>query len=378
MQKYSDNEWHTDSGSVYTSDEVESVLRQLGIQVVEETVNDFVSLCPYHGNTDTPAFSTSKTYGYSVCFNPSCAVGTDRRLTLVDLVMNQKGLSRIAAKRFVLNARDYSDEALRKKFESQAEPEDIEFSSVAIENMKNRLWSTPRAIEYLKSRGFEEETIDHFNIGFTPKSISPMYREWDMVATPAYNDKSMPVGIVCRAIESKVFKNYGPLANGRGFHKSHIVFNLNEARKHSSSLILVESTFDAMRIWQAGYKNVGALLGGSLSTIQKSLIMRNFSDIIIMTDNESDENGQRDYIPQCKRCLRLKNPMCQGHSAGRELGMKISKELSSLGVSWAVWDNRQVYPHHAKDATDLTEIEIIRCLRNAIPHFDYVDYYPTW
>jgi hypothetical protein len=36
-----------------------------------------------------------------------------------------------------------------------------------------------------------------------------------------------------------------------------------------------------------------------------------------------------------------------------------------------VYDEEEVYPRNAKDATDMTEAEINQCLRNAVNNFEY-------
>lgn len=363
---------------VYTADQVENVLREIGIEVRDETENDWLSYCPFHGNTDSPAFSTSKTSGYSLCFNPACAVGTDPKegpLNLERLVLKMKGFSRIEAKRFIL-LRKNANSTFEERFDS-IKIEDIElkeFPPQAIEVMHERFMLTQVAKDYMKGRGFEKETMEHFKVGFTPASTGynvPVYRPHDMIVVPAYDHKSKPVGLVGRSLVGKEFKNYGPDAGGRGFHKSKIVWNLNNARKHET-IILTESTFDSMRVHQAGYPNVGALLGGTLSREQEGLLKRHFSRIIIMTDNETGDD--RIFHRHCRKCLNKRFDYCQGHQPGRDLGMQIVERLPNIKVSWAVYDERNVYANNVKDAAAMTDKDIVTCLRNAIPHFDYMEW----
>lgn len=365
------DEWAS-SREVYSPREVEAVLRALGIEVREETENDFISLCPYHGNTDSPAFSTSKRYGFSICFNPSCAVGSDRRLTLEGLAKHLKGLDHFAAKRFVTVHKGDSGMSFAEKFDS-VKIEDIElkeFPLTAIDKMHDRFMQTLAAKEYMKGRGFQKETMEHFKVGFTRASFKPIYKP-DMVVVPAFDHKSRPVGLVGRSIVGKDFKNFGAEPNGTGFHKSKIVWNLQNARKYET-VILTESTFDAMRIHQSGYPNVGALLGGSLSATQKELLNRHFTRIVIFTDNETGDDII--YHRHCAKCLREKHDMCQGHKPGRDLGMKIAEELPRMKVSWATYDDKHVYARNVKDAAAMSDDEIRQCLRNAISHYEYLEW----
>lgn len=365
------NEWESDS-QVYTPRQVESVLRALNISVEDETENDFVSLCPYHGNTDTPAFSTSKVHGYSICFNPACNIGADDRLSLERLVREQKHLNHFEAKRFIILQKDVGV-SFAKQFDSIRIESDVlkEFSSEAIKATHARLRATPQALDYLYGRGFVDDTLDHFHVGFTLAAREPVYRAQDMIVVPAYDHRGRPVGLVGRSLVGKVFKNYGAEDNGTGFHKSKIVWNLNNARRHES-IIITESTFDAMRVHQSGYPNVGALLGGSLSKTQGELLQRHFASVVIMTDNEQGDDIT--YHKRCAKCLRAGNDMCQGHKPGRELGMKIAEALPRMKIKWAAYDDKYIYANNVKDATAMTDDQIRQSLRNAISHFEYIDW----
>lgn len=365
-----------DTKEIYAPAEVEAVLRSLGLEIHEETENDFLSFCPYHGNTVDPAFSTSKRYGYSICFNPACAKGHDFRLTLEGLVRDLKGLDSMSAKRFIVRAKGQSGISFEEKFDSiKEEPEELkEFPAAAIDKMHERFMATPAATEYMKGRGFMRDTMAHFKVGFTPQSLQgPVYRKQDMVVVPAYDNKARPVGLVGRSIVGKDFKNFGAEDNGTGFHKSKIVWNLQNARRYET-VILTESTFDAMRIHQAGYPNVGALLGGSLSKAQMDLLNRHFSHAIIFTDSENEENGEMTYHRRCSKCVKAGYKMCAGHSPGRDLGMKIAETLPRIKTSWAVYDEKQIYAGNVKDAAAMSDDDIRRCLRGAISHFEYLDW----
>lgn len=364
-----------DTKEVYSPAEVEAVLTALGVDIRDETENDFLSFCPYHGNTDSPAFSTSKRYGFSVCFNPSCAVGTEFRLTLDRLARDLKALDHMSAKRFVIRHKGESGESFRDKFDAiKVEDEELkEFSQAAVDKMHERFMSTPAAKEYMKGRGMHKDTVEHFKVGFTPASTGPVYRKQDMIVVPAYDHRSRPVGLVGRSLVGKEFKNFGAEPNGTGFHKSKIIWNLQNARRYET-IILAESTFDAMRIHQAGYPNVGALLGGSLSAVQQDLLNRHFSRAIIFTDSENMENGEMTFHRRCTKCLKQKFDMCQGHAPGRDLGMKIAESLPRLRITWAAYDDKHVYANNVKDAAAMTDDQIRQCLRNAISHYEYLDW----
>jgi len=119
-----------------------------------------------------------------------------------------------------------------------------------------------------------------------------------------------------------------------------------------------------MRIHQAGYPNVIALLGGHITSYHRDLIDRSFDRIVIMTDFD-----KKVYRPNCRKCQGLRE--CEGHRPGRELGWAIANGLPNKKLFWAAYDDECVYPHNAKDAGDMTDNEIRQCLSQAVSHFAY-------
>jgi len=77
-----------------------------------------------------------------------------------------------------------------------------------------------------------------------------------------------------------------------GFPKSQVVFNLHRAVWESARWgLVVEGFFDCLQVHQAGYRNVVALLGVSLSEAQEKLLLERFARLVLMLDG--DEAGQR-------------------------------------------------------------------------------------
>jgi DNA primase len=123
---------------------------------------------------------------------------------------------------------------------------------------------------YLKERGFAPETITAFGVGLcTGKSIMA-----GRIAIPIHNELGELVAYAGR------WPGMPPEGEGKyklptGFHKSLVVYNLHRAREHAkeAGLIVVEGFFDAMRVWQAGFPNVVALMGSTMSEAQEELIV---------------------------------------------------------------------------------------------------------
>lgn len=312
----------------YAPSHIKSVLKEIGLDIVGETGNDFLCYCPFHSNRHTSSFSVSQTSGAFICFNPACG----ETGTLIDLIKRTTDKNDFQSLRLIANketeALNNFDEIMSDLFEEK--PEFNEFPQETIDRLHADLAGNKLAREYLGSRLITKESADYFWLGYSPAM--------NMVVTPVHSPDGLPIGIVGRSIEGKTFKNSTNLP------KSKTLFNIHRAKKIGDQVIVCESNFDAIRIHQAGFPNVVATLGGFLSNEQQNLLNRYFNKIIIMTD--ADE-------------------------AGRELGKSISVKLKNKDISWASYGYKEIYPHGAKDAGDLTEEEIKICVKNSISDIEY-------
>jgi DNA primase len=312
----------------YAPAHIKSVLKSIGLEIVGETNNDFLCYCPFHSNRHTSSFSVSREKGAFICFNPSCGEAG----TLQELVRRVTHKNEFEVLRFISSketeALENFDELLSEAMEDK--PVFTKFSQDTLNNLYNELLSENKAIDYFKSRGINKESVDYFQLGYSSNQ--------GMVTVPVHNPDGMPIGLVGRSIEGKSFKNSTNLP------KSKTMFNIHRAKKIGDHVIVVESSFDAIRIHQAGFPNVVATLGGFLSTEQHQLLNRYFNRITIMTDADL---------------------------AGRQLGLSIANKLKMKDVLWASCEYGKIYPHDAKDAGDMTDEEIKFCIKNAVSDIEY-------
>ena len=220
------------------------------------------------------------------------------------------------------------DEMLSEAMEDK--PLFKEFSEETLKKLYTDLITTSPGKEYFLSRGINQQSIIDFGLGYSSNM--------NMVTVPVHSPDGMAIGIVGRSIEGKSFKNSTNLP------KSKTLFNIHRAKKIGDHVIVVESSFDAIRVHQAGFPNVVATLGGFLSKEQHSLLNRHFNKITVMTDADQ---------------------------AGRDLGKSIVTKLKFKDLLWASCEYGKIYPHDAKDAGDLTDEEIKACIKNSVSDMEY-------
>jgi DNA primase len=312
----------------YSPAHIKSILKTIGLEIVGETGNDFLCYCPFHSNRHTSSFSVSREKGAFICFNPSCGESG----TLLELVKRTMHKNDFESMRFISSketeALENFDELLSDAIADT--PTFEEFSHETLVKLNDDLVTEWKAQKYFESRGIKMESGKYFNLGYS--------KNMDMVTVPVHSPDGMPIGIVGRSIEGKSFKNSTNLP------KSKTLFNVHRAKKIGDHVIVVESSFDAIRIHQAGFPNVVATLGGFLSTEQQHLLNRYFNRITIMTDSDL---------------------------AGRELGLSIANKLRMKDILWSSCGYGKIYPHDAKDAGDMTDEEIIFCIKNAVSDIEY-------
>ena len=150
--------------------------------------------------------------------------------------------------------------------------EEVEFDRELVARLNEQLHQSPRALAYIKKRQIDHD-IDKFMLGYSESR--------DMVTVPVHYPSGMLMGFVGRSIEGKNFQNTP------GLKKSKTLFNLHRV-KLAESVILVESSFDAIRLDAFGIPAV-ATLGAAVSKTQVELLDKYFIQVYLVPD--IDEAG---------------------------------------------------------------------------------------
>lgn len=331
------NKFGVSDSKRYSARHVKTVLQEIGVRIASETSHDFLCYCPVHDNRNTPSMSVSKTKDGYLCFNADCGASGN----LADLVSRVTGRNYFEASRLLLSHQPNEQDNFQEDLQIvlTPEPEFPEFSQEVLDRMYLDIKAPGNdGAKYLHGRGFTDDTIDYFKVGYSKKK--------DMVAVPMHSPAGKPVGVVGRSIAGKTFKNSVGLPTSKTF------FNLHRARRIGPACIITEASFDAMAIKQAGFPNVVANLSSKVSDVKLKLLDRHFDKIIIFADNRDID------------------------AAGRAMGNIIAQHfLNRKEILWAMYNWEEVYPDNLKDPSaileNLGEEAVAECVHNAISHFEY-------
>ena len=316
------------SSTQYAPNHIKAIVKEIGLRIISESNNNLVIYCPFHNNTHSPSFYISEENGAWLCFNPACGETGN----IIQLIKKVTGKNDFESIRLISSKEaerlDNFDEALNQMIEEK--PDFIEFDQKKLDDLTLELTLNKQARDYFESRGINQASMTYFKLGYSEAQ--------GMVIVPVHSPDGIPVGLVGRSITEKKFKNSTNLP------KNKTLFNIHRAKKIGDHVIIVESSFDAIRVHQSGFPNVVATLGGHISPDNINLLNRYFNKITIMTD--ADE-------------------------AGRALGLSISNKLKNKDILWASYTYGKIYPHDAKDSGDMTEAEIQSCIKNAVSDVEY-------
>jgi hypothetical protein len=146
--------------------------------------------------------------------------------------------------------------------------------------LKFRLAGIDPSHPYIEKRGIELTTARLFGIGY----YSGHGMLSDRVVIPIHNQSGHLIAYAGRSVDGREPKYRLP----PGFRKSAELFNLHRIVLNAERdwVFLVECFFDCMKVHQAGYRNVVALMGCSLSDRQACLLGEHFDEVVLLLDGD--------------------------------------------------------------------------------------------
>lgn len=298
--------------------------------IIEDVVGEFVPLkkrganflgnCPFH-NEKTPSFTVSPAKGIYKCF------GCGKAGNSVNFIMEHEHYSYPEALKFI--ARKYNIEIEEEELtDEQKEAADERESLYIVSNyaanyFKKQLHESDEGkaigLSYFLERGFREDIIDKFQLGYSPDEWTAFTDEAEKAGhNLKYLDKS---GLSIVKGEKKFDRFKGrvifPIHNLSGrvlgfggrilktddkaakylnspesdiYSKSKVLYGIYYAKKAISQediCYLVEGYTDVISLYQSGVENVVSSSGTSLTEGQIRLIKRFTPNITILFDGDA-------------------------------------------------------------------------------------------
>jgi len=133
---------------------------------------------------------------------------------------------------------------------------------------------------YLNTRGIGHATAVEFGVGFYPGPGLMQHR----LVFPIEDEAGRLVGYCGRSLDGSEPRYRFPPR----FSKSQLLFNLHRATTtRQAHVVVVEGFFDCLKVYQAGFHSVVALMGSSLYEPQRELLVRHFRHVSLMLDGDA-------------------------------------------------------------------------------------------
>ena len=281
---------------------------------------NYIGLCPFH-NEKSPSFTVSPSKEIYKCF------GCGRSGNAISFLMEHEKYSYVEALKWL--AAKYNVEIEEKETSPEYKQQQQTADSLYIINkfaqqfFSDSLFNSEEGINvgisYLKERGFREETIKEFQLGYNPeardtfakaaiekqfnkdllqKSGLVVARESGLqdnyrgrIIFPIHNQSGKVNGFGARLIrKNDKAPKYINTPENEIYVKSKILYGLwfsRQAIDKNDECLLVEGYTDVVSLHQAGIENVVASGGTSLTPDQLRLIKKYTSNLTILYDGDA-------------------------------------------------------------------------------------------
>ena len=307
-----------------TQKSVQEIIETAKVEdVIEEFVNlkrrgvNLIGLCPFH-NEKTPSFTVSPAKNLYKCF------GCGKAGNAVGFLMEHESMSFPEALRYLAKKYNIEIEETQVSEEYKEERKYLDSLFIINDYAKNyyeeQLFLTDIGksvgLHYFKERGYREETIRKFGLGFahnksdafTLKATNDGYqldllkklgltsqhgRDFfrNRVMFTLHNLSGKVIGFAGRILQKDAkAPKYINSPETDIYNKSQFLYGAHQARKairKEDECILVEGYTDVISLHQAGIENVVASSGTSLTIEQIRLIKRYTPNIKILYDGDA-------------------------------------------------------------------------------------------
>ena len=287
---------------------------------LKESGKSYKGLCPFH-DEKTPSFNVSPQQQLYYCFG--CGAGGN----IFNFIMEVEGFTFSEAVEFLAKRADIelphqtSSQAQQRKVSQRNKLLEIHKAATQFYNyllLESQLGK--QAYNYLLKRGFDEETIEKFQLGFAPDRWQGLY---NFLSDKGYSDQTLvksglilerknndgyydrfrnrvmftifdhrhqAIGFGGRVLSSAQEPKYLNSPTTPLFDKSKNLYGLNwakQAMRKSNEVIITEGYTDVITASDFGIENVVASLGTSLTSQQAKILKRYVDRVYIAYDADS-------------------------------------------------------------------------------------------
>ena len=280
---------------------------------LKKTGANYIARCPFH-TEKTPSFSVNRNKQFFHCFGCGAsgnAIGFLMDFNHLDFVEAVEDLATFAGVEVIREASDYKG--------SQPKPENISDHYQLLEQVSayyvNCLRSGEagkKAVNYLKSRGINDELAKAFMLGYAPD-------EWQALANRFDQQQLIQTGMLVEK-DGKVYDRFRgrvmyPIRDKRGrvvgfggrvlddslpkylnspetaiFHKGKEVYGLFELLRHDGKpkrILIVEGYMDVIALAGCGINYAVATLGTATSQAHLDLLFRFSAELVFCFDGDN-------------------------------------------------------------------------------------------
>ena len=289
-----------------------------GVVKLRRRGKNFIGLCPFH-QEKTPSFNVNPEMQIYKCFG--CGKGGN----VFQFVMETERVSFVEAVRSLAERAGIQIPEEGKDEKAQEENDRIlnalRFAGRLFHDNLTKTDEGRSALEYFKGRGFSDETMRAFGLGYALNS-------WDGLLNHAHRegiqDEDLLAAGLLRKRDDGSFYDYFrgramfPIFSAAGrvvafgarkmrdddpiqgkyinspetpvYSKSRVLFGLSHAKdaiRQEDSVLLVEGYADMISLFQAGVQHVVASSGTALTDDQLSLLGRYTKSLVLVYDGDS-------------------------------------------------------------------------------------------
>lgn len=290
-----------------------------GFVKLKKRGSNYLGLCPFH-NEKTPSFTVSPSKEIYKCF------GCGRSGNTISFVMEHEKYSYADALKWLANKYGIEIEESFRTDEQRQQQLSADslyiINSFAQQFFTKQLFETEEGqdfgLSYLKERGFREDVIKKFQLGYSPEQKDAFAREaiaqqyntelllktglvvnrYDQLSDnyrgriifPVHNHSGKVLGFGARVLKtSDKAPKYINTPENEIYVKSKILYGSYFARQaidKADECLLVEGYTDVISLHQSGIENVVASGGTSLTTDQLRLVKKYSNNLTIIYDGD--------------------------------------------------------------------------------------------